>query len=85
MGDREQNHDTFNQQVLRIFRGEPVPALDWEGQWKHLATATAGLEPGDCRLPSVSAYLNECDEAFAQGDAPAFARAAQKVAEAMRR
>ena len=85
MGEREPDHDTFTEQVLRIFKGEPpVSAIDWQKEWRRLAALTAGLEAGDPRLAPVMRLLGKCDDFFLRADAAGFTRTARQVEEAMR-
>lgn len=55
----------------------------WLPTWRELATLSSGLTANDPRFPKVMDALNECDNAYLNGDWPAFRQAAARVRSAV--
>lgn len=56
---------------------------DWSPTWRELAALSSGITADDPRLAGVMAALNECDNAYLNGDFPAFRQAAARVRSAV--
>lgn len=72
--------------IIRENKPGIVAALvqdDWLAAWRELATLTSGLTADDPRLSVVMAVLNECDDAYLNGNWVNFHHAAARVRSAM--
>ncbi len=53
--------------------------IQWETAWQELAQATLGIKKSDPRFHPILEALEDCDDAFEQGDWLEFQRAAERV------